>query len=83
LGLGRAGLLTAVIGLAAACQLLSGQPAITCGDLDPTECRRRADAIIADARRDTPEKRIVSIRFSGPSGVDVRFEDGTGWAVVP
>jgi len=54
-----------------------------CVDVDPVECGRQADVIIANARQDTPDKRIVSISISRHDGIDVLFDDGTGWSMIP
>jgi hypothetical protein len=66
-----------------ACNLVPGRPAIACGDVPAIECERQAAAIIADARRDTRDKRIVSISISRHDGIDVLFDDGTGWSMIP
>jgi hypothetical protein len=78
----RIGLSAAAVLMVAGCQLLpAGQPAITCADVPAAECERQAAAIIADARRDTPDKRSISI--SRNDGIEVMFSDGTGWSAIP
>lgn len=82
--LARFGALATMAALIAGCQLLpAAPPAITCVDVPAAECERQAAGIIADAREETPDKRIVSIRISRNDGIDVLFDDGTGWSAIP
>jgi hypothetical protein len=80
----RIGAILTIAATGAGCQLLpSGQPALTCVDLPVAECERQAAGIVATARQDTPDKRIVSIKISRNDGIDVLFDDGTGWSMIP
>jgi riboflavin biosynthesis pyrimidine reductase len=73
-----------VAAIASGCQLLpAGQPALTCVDVPQAECERQAAGIVADARIETPDKRIVSISISRNDGIHVQFDDGTGWSAIP
>lgn len=73
-----------IAALAAGCQLVpAGRPALTCIDVPVVECERQAAGIIANARLDSPAKRIVSISISRHDGIDVLFDDGTGWSMIP
>lgn len=70
--------------IVAGCQLLpAAPPAITCLDVPAVECERQAAEIIARAREETPDKRIVSISMSRLDGIEVMFDDGTGWSMIP
>jgi len=42
-----------------------------------------ATDLLEEARRDEPDKQVVSLTINGPGGqYDMRFSDGTGKAVV-
>ena len=74
--------LLAVCLATAGCEL-TGSPQIVCSDMDEATCREMATRLIEEARREAPDKRVVSLTIHGPAGTyDMRFSDGTGKAVV-
>lgn len=76
-------LAVAAASLSAACSYFGG-PEIICRQVDQVECQRMASELLERARRDHPEKRVVTITITGSGGVyDLRYSDGTGEAVVP
>jgi hypothetical protein len=80
----RMGVLMSIAAIVAGCHLMPAvRPAIECIDLPAAECERQAAAIIADARRDTPDKRIVSITLSAHDGGEVHYDDGTAMIWTP
>ena len=61
----------------------SGRPQVVCRNVDENSCRRMATDLLEEARRDEPDKQVVSLTINGPGGqYDMRFSDGTGKAVV-
>lgn len=75
--LGAAMLLTT-----AACEILA-KPTITCIDVDEAECRRQAQVIVDNAKRDNPTKRVVSITITRDDGGEVLFDDGSAMGWIP
>lgn len=81
----RAGLIlfgAAMLLTTAACEILA-KPTITCIDVDEAECRRQAQVIVDNAKGDNPTKRVVSITITRDDGVEVTFDDGSGWTAIP
>jgi hypothetical protein len=66
----------------AACEIFA-QPALTCVDVDEAECRRQAQVIVDNAKRDTPTKRVVSITITENDGGEVLFDDGSAMQWIP
>ena len=64
------------------CELVR-PPEIVCRNVDQNTCQRLAAALLEEARRDEPDKRVVKLTINGPAGAyDMLFSDGTGKAVV-
>ena len=68
---------TALIG----CSILP--PTIECGTVDPATCQRLADAIVAGARAEDPNRRIVTLTITDERGsYSAEFDDGTGTMLI-